>query len=77
MQHLRDLRVSALYLGHQYHIDLLLESALLQKTTARSSLAGSPSTSCSCTAKRYKWPMCSGPKSPWKALYNKVLSMLK
>jgi hypothetical protein len=31
---------------------LLLESALLQKTTALSSLAGSPRTSCSCTAKR-------------------------
>ena len=72
MQHLRDLRVSALHISYEDHIDVLLESALLQKTTARSSLAGSPSTSCSCTAKRYK-----GPKSPWKALYSRVLSMLK
>lgn len=77
MQHLRDLRVSALHISYENHIDVLLESALLQKTTARSSLAGSPSTSCSCTAKRYKWPICSGPKSPWKALYSRVLSMLK
>jgi hypothetical protein len=33
---------------------LLLESALLQKTTALSSFAGSPRTSCNCTAKRYR-----------------------
>lgn len=62
---------------HSNARDSLLESALLQNTTARFSLSGWPSTSCSCTANRYRCPMCSGPKSAWKALYNKVRSMEK
>jgi len=64
-KHWHDLMVMLLapFLSNHDGMNILRGSALLQNTTGLSLFSFAPKISWNCSAKRYRWPMWSGPKS--------------